>query len=164
MSLTPTLSLDGAIAGLRAQGVPLEKAEAAARQSLGIASAESIERSELDEAAREAAVEHEGDRIMRALGFDVVRFSHPGRTKQTPGIADRRYRHARRRLALWWEAKAEWGRQSPAQRAFQLAEEACGQVYVLGTHEDLLNWLMARHICRRERDGSLTPLPIEDQR
>jgi hypothetical protein len=157
-------NLDEMVEQLRAQGVPLTKAQAAAREALGMPSPESIERSELEISAREKEIEAEGDRIMRALGFDVVRFSHPGPTKQTPGIADRRYRHARRRIALWWEAKAEWGRQSPAQRDFQLTEEACGQTYVLGTHAELLNWLQLHRICRRERDGTITPLPLEDQR
>ncbi len=162
--MTAALSLDSAVESLTRQGVPIEKARRAAAQALGLPSPESIEKSALDEAAREKAVEHEGDRIMRALGFDVVRFSHPGPTKQTPGIADRRYRNARRKLVLWWEAKAEWGRQSPDQRAFQEAEEACGGIYVLGTHHDLLNWLQLRRVCRVERDGSITPLPLEDQR
>ncbi len=154
---------------LRAEADRRQQLRAQGASSFGDAQA-AIEKSKLDEAAREKAVESEGDRIMLALGFDVVRFSHPGPTKQTPGIADRRYRRPPRVIrrggalqhvpafALWWEAKAEWGRQSPDQRLFQEAEEAAGQVYVLGTHHDLVAWLTAQGIIRVESDGSITSL------
>lgn len=164
-----TLALAGAdrdamINELVRKSVPRSKAEAAVDEALGLQSRAAIEKSELDELAREKAVEAEGDRIMAALGFDVVRLSQARRSKIQPGLPDRRYRHHHRKLALWWEAKAEWGRQSPDQKAFQEAEEACGQVYVLGTHVDLLDWLQLHRVCRRERDGSITPLPIDEQR
>lgn len=120
--------------------------------------AAAIARSELEESAREKAVEHEGDRIMGALGFIAVRFSHPGKTKQTPGIPDRKYYHERRRLTLWWEAKAEWGKASPAQTEFHRMAKACGEHVVVGTHADLLNWLMSNRICRVESDGTITPI------
>lgn len=108
---------------------------------------------------REKLVEHRGDQLMRAHGFTVIRFSQARKTMQTPGIPDRRYyRPGRvdnvlagpsRGLAPWWEAKAEDGEQSPAQREFQELVEACGETYLLGTDAVLRVWL--------EQHGMLTP-------
>src|SRR4051812_46023039 len=58
---------------------------------------------EADDERLEKTHELAGDKQMAALGFEVVKFSHPGRTKQTPGIPDRRYYHRTRKLVLWWE-------------------------------------------------------------
>ena len=102
--------------------------------------------------------ELEGDRVMRSLGFDVIRFSRPGRTGQTEGIPDRRYYHRRRRLVFWWEAKAATGRQRPEQCEFQRMCEAVGDPYVLGTFDDLCAHLVAAGIA--ERDGSIL-IPTE---
>ncbi|HVX39597.1 MAG TPA: hypothetical protein VHB25_08490 [Gemmatimonadaceae bacterium] len=119
---------------------------------------------DVDEGAPEKAIEHAGDKLMLALGFEVVRFSHPGKTKQTPGIADRRYyrrpRVVERRdgkyivpaLVLWWEAKSDTGRQRPDQRLFQEMVEACGEHYVLGTHDDLIAWLVEHRVAVRVGD------------
>jgi hypothetical protein len=113
---------------------------------------------EVDEDALEKIVEHEGDKLMAALGFEIVRFSHPGRTKQTPGIPDRRYyRQPRivqrsdgqfimRPFALWWEAKSSTGEQRPDQKLFQEMVEACGETYLVGTHQVLLDWLARERI------------------
>jgi len=124
---------------------------------------------EIDEDALEKAIEHEGDKIMAALGFEIVRFSHPGKTKQTPGIPDRRYyrrpriversdgRFCTKALTLWWEAKSATGTQRPDQKLFQEMAEACGEVYVLGTHEALLAWLTLNHVAEL-RGGVLEPI------
>lgn len=80
----------------------------------------------------ERVVEAQCDDLVLQLGWQVVRFSQPRNTMQTPGIPDRKYYHMARRLTLWFECKREGGRQSQAQRRFQLMAEACGERYVLG--------------------------------
>lgn len=139
-----------------AMRIPREKAEAAARADLGISSA-AAQLPSVDEGALEKTIELEGDRLMQKLGFEVIKFSHPGKTKQTEGIADRRYYHRRRCLALWWEAKSATGAQRPGQRVFQELVEACGETYVLGTHEALINWLIEQRVAVPVGD-SLEPL------
>lgn len=132
-------------------------------------SAAAVDTSHVDAGALEKAVEHAGDQLMRALGFEVIRFSHPGKTKQTPGIADRRYYRRPRIIArrdgrflapavsLWWEAKSDSGRQRPDQRVFQELVEACGEAYVLGGVDALEAWLVARRIVVRI-GGVLEPI------
>jgi hypothetical protein len=101
----------------------------------------------------EKTVEAVADRTMENLGFEVVRFStkrprlkgserQDFSTRQTPGIADRLYIHRERRLAVWWEAKAAYGRQSADQKRFQAQVESVGWNYVLGTDDDLAFWLV----------------------
>jgi hypothetical protein len=102
---------------------------------------------------REKEVERMGDRLMSQYGFEVVRFSQARATQQTEGIPDRRYYHRARRLAVWWEAKSETGKQRVAQRKFQLMCEACGEVYLLGTHEVLAAWLRACFIGQSHAHG-----------
>lgn len=145
------------VLSLRAANVGQEAAERYARQTLGV-SGNGVEVPDVDEDALEKAIEHEGDKIMRGLGFEIVRFSQPRATKQTPGIADRRYYRRHRlvetsygrkfvgALALWWEAKSATGEQTPAERLFQEMVEACGETYLLGTHEALIAWLVERRI------------------
>jgi hypothetical protein len=117
-----------------------------------------------DEAGRlEKEIEHAGDQLMRALGFEIVRFSHPGKTKQTPGIPDRRYYHRARHLAVWWEVKAEWGTQRPDQRVFQEMCEAVSETYLLGGLAVLRTWLAGRRVCAFGVDNTPLPLPIEEQ-
>lgn len=111
---------------LRSKGATLERAEAAARRTLGLP-AQVTTADDLEDDVVDA-----GDRLMAALGFAIVRLSQKRRSKVTEGLPDRRYYHPRRRLFLWWEAKASWGKQSPAQRDFQELCDACGDPYVLG--------------------------------
>lgn len=115
-----------------------------------------------DDERLEKLHELEGDRQMRALGFEVVKFSHPGKTKQTPGIPDRRYYHRARRLVLWWEAKSATGRQRPDQRYFQEMCEACGEIYVLGTDRDLFAWLVEQRIAAWTIGDLLVALPFTE--
>jgi hypothetical protein len=118
----------------------------------------------IDEAALEKAIEHAGDTLMAKLGFEIIRFSHPGKTKQTPGISDRRYyrrpRTIERRdgsyhrpaIACWWEAKSATGEQRPGQKVFQELVMACGEHYVLGTLDALVAWLIDQRIAVRVGD------------
>ena len=80
----------------------------------------------------EKHVEHAGDQLMAALGFEIVRLSQSRASRQTPGIPDRKYYHIGHGLTLWWEAKRPGGRQSHCQMTFQLMVESCGEYYALG--------------------------------
>lgn len=91
-----------------------------------------------------------GDELMALHGFRSIHFSQARATMQTPGIPDRKYYHRGRRLACWWEAKAEGGVQSEAQRQFQLDAEACGEVYLLGGVEALVQWLKRTRFVRQD--------------
>jgi hypothetical protein len=105
--------------------------------------------------ALEKQIEHVGDVLMQKLGFEVIRFSHPGKTKQTPGIPDRRYyrrpreierpngRFLQPALVVWVEYKSAIGRQRPGQKLFQEMAESCGEAYVLGGIQELERWLAA---------------------
>jgi hypothetical protein len=115
----------------------------------------SADQLEAEDARLEKEHELAGDRQLKALGFEVVKFSHPGKTKQTPGIPDRRYYHRARRIAFWWEAKSATGTQRPDQRGFQEMCDAVGDLYVLGTDQDLFAWLVERGIAVRDECGNL---------
>ncbi|HKA65434.1 MAG TPA: hypothetical protein VKD00_06915 [Methyloceanibacter sp.] len=106
----------------------------------------------------EKQVEHAGDELMASVfgddrDFKIVRLSQSRATMQTPGIPDRRYYMPKRRMAVWWEAKTAIGRQSPFQAAFQVTCEACGEEYVVGTDEVLVDWLVAKGFAERLPNG-----------
>ncbi len=92
----------------------------------------------------EKAIEHECDKLAQKAGGRVIRFSHPGKTQQTPGIADRLYCFPARRLAVWWEVKAPHGAQRPGQVLFEELVTASGHEYACGGIGDLRAWLIAR--------------------
>lgn len=137
-----------------------EDAIRAAQRTLGV-SGSGAAIPAVDQRALEKAIEHAGDQLMQKLGFEVLRFSHPGKTKQTPGIADRRYCRRRRiveradgrfvvpGVCVWWEAKSATGEQRPGQAVFQELVTESGDHYVLGTTDALVEWLLERGIARR---------------
>ena len=144
-------------------GVARAAAEKQADAKYG--SRDTIQARELEAQAVEDKHVAEGDRIVRALGGKVVSFSQKRASKQTPGIPDRKYyfdRHASlwlfERSTFWWEAKAEWGEQSPAQKDFQAMAEACGETYVLGGIDALKHHLVKLDLCTINPDGSLEPV------
>lgn len=151
------LSLDEMTSALVSQlGWSRDRAEAEARRQLGIPTPAAAEMANVDE---DAHVE-EADRLMLALGFEIVKLSQKRRSKVTEGIPDRRYYHRRRRVTLWWEAKSDVGKQRPDQRAFQEMVEACDETYVLGNLEALKSWLVSAGVATR--DGEIfqpTPIP-----
>jgi hypothetical protein len=167
-----TLTFEAMVADGVAQGIPRAKVEAALRSKLGM-SGSSIAIAPLDERALEKVHEREGDRIMLALGFTSVHFSQARASKQSPGIADRRYYRRPRAphlggpwtatnmrneaIVLWWEVKSATGKQSADERVFQEMVEACGETYVLGTHEALIEWLVAQRLAS-VIDGILEPI------
>jgi hypothetical protein len=95
----------------------------------------------------EKHVEAIGRRMMTLLGFQTWHLSQARATNQTPGWPDMLFTHRERGLAVWWEAKRPGGKQSPAQREFELSVTACGQHYVCGTDDDLKAWCIAQRVC-----------------
>lgn len=71
-------------------------------------------------------------RLYVALGCDVIWFSQPRATMQTPGIPDLKVYCERKALTWWHETKAEQGTQSPAQIEFERRAHVCGEHYILG--------------------------------
>lgn len=114
----------------------------------------------VDEARLEKAHVRAADKQLRTLGFRVINTSQPRHAKYiTPGVPDRIYFHRTRGLGLLWEAKADTGRQSTAQRDFMLDCQACGWPYVLGTDQDLFAWLVERRVAVRDASGNLVTPP-----
>jgi hypothetical protein len=141
-------------------GVSLDAAERAADRRYG----KSVEIPAADTRRLEKQIEHECDVMMMKLGFEIIRFSHPGKTKQTIGIADRRYYRRFRAFALapmpiavWVELKSATGRQRPGQELFQELVTACDEHYVIGGIEELAAWLVQQGIATRT-GNELTPL------
>jgi hypothetical protein len=95
----------------------------------------------------EKSVGSECDRLCTMMGWDVVRFSQSRATRQTRGIPDRKY--YRDEDTFWFECKAEGGRQSVHQKAFQKMCEAAGETYLLGGLVELLEYLNRRNKVRR---------------
>lgn len=127
---------------LRALGVPADKVDAVAPDPAR------LEVSPATNAMLESKVESEGDKLMLAFGFEVVRLSQRRASKLTAGLPDRRYYHRRRQLSCWWEVKSTTGRQRPDQREFQAMVEAVGETYLLGTYEVLRDWLVSERVAR----------------
>lgn len=164
--MTATLNeFDAMVANLVAMKVPREKAEAAARKELGIQPKSELEKIRDEAELAELEDEHveAGDRLMGALGFTVVRLSQKRASKVTPGLPDRRYYHGKRRLFVWWEAKAEWGRQSKAQREFQILVESADDPYVLGGIDALKAWLVENNVATFDERGLPQPIPVSDE-
>lgn len=97
----------------------------------------------------EKQVEARGDRLMATLGFDIVRLSQPRASMVTPGLPDRRYYHRARKIAVWFEAKREGGKQSFFQQDFQAMAEACGETYLVGTDDVLVAWCRQQGLIRQ---------------
>lgn len=157
------LAFDEIVCALRAQGVPMEKAMQAARREQGAESRPEIPT--VDEApyepvgkrpresdARiidpieyqldEKAIEHRCDQLAQKAGGRVIRFSHPGKTRQTEGIADRLYCFPAHRRAVWFEVKTPRGEQRPGQVLFEEIVTASGQEYACGGIGDLRAFLI----------------------
>jgi hypothetical protein len=155
------LGYEATVRALRDQGVPEAKALKFAREQWPEVAAQQDAAALKAESRREKDVEHAGDNLMQAHGFTVVRFSQPRASKQTAGIPDRRYYRAElgrssgiggvvfsNPHALWWEAKAANGKQSPAQREFQTMAEECGETYLVGTEAVLRDYLARAGLLR----------------
>lgn len=155
MGAVPVMDRAAFVSALQlSHGVDPESAELAADRKFG----QRVEIPAADARRLEKQIEHQCDVMMQKLGFEVIRFSHPGKTKQTIGIPDRRYmrrmfnRHARavrRERCVWFECKAAGGRQRPGQKLFQELAMECGEAYVIGGIEELAEWLVEQGIATR---------------
>jgi hypothetical protein len=155
---------------MTAMQIPRAKAEAAARAKLGL-SGSGVDVPAIDERALEKQIEKDSDDMMLKLGFEAIKFSHPGKTMQTPGISDRRYyrrprviqrsdgQYVTKAWCVWVELKSSTGRQRPGQKLFQELVTACGEHYVVGGIEPLVAWLVEHRIA--ERVGNVLE-PIAD--
>jgi hypothetical protein len=148
---------DAYVLALRNANVGLEAATREANRKFGRTSS-SVAIADVDDDALEDTHAEEADKTMRALGFEVVRLSQKRRSKVTEGIPDRKYYHRGRKLTFWYESKATWGRQSPAQREFQQMAIDTGELYALGTYDDLVKWLVDHKLATIE-NGVLEPIP-----
>lgn len=88
----------------------------------------------------EKAEERKARKLMTLLGFAHWHLAQARETRQTPGWPDALYTHPEKRIAVWYEAKAPKGKQSPAQREFQRHMSMCGYEYVTGTADALIEW------------------------
>jgi hypothetical protein len=102
------LTFDEIVAGMRAQGVPVEMAERAARRELGQTGP--IAGAEIETDALEDVHVNEGKRLVRALGGFVYSSVQKRRAKVTPGQPDTLFFFPKHRLMVWWEATAGSGR------------------------------------------------------
>lgn len=100
----------------------------------------------------EKDVERACDLLMRALGFNAVRFSQARASMQTRGIPDRKY--YRDRFTFWFECKRQGGKQSPDQLAFQRMAEEAGELYLLGGLAELEFFLIDRGFARKSPMGT----------
>lgn len=98
------------------------------------------------------------DALMRALGFDVVRLSQKRRSKITPGVPDRYYLHRRRKISLWYEAKAPGGTLRPEQSEFQRMCQEAHVEHVAGGLPQLREWLEAMAFATFDAHGHPEPV------
>ena len=90
----------------------------------------------------EKAEQLEVERLYRTAACEVVRFSQPRATFQTPGIPDIRVYCVRKRCSWWHEVKRpKGGKQSDEQKLFQAMAERCGETYILGGWEEAYAYL-----------------------
>ena len=152
------------VAEMVARGIPRERAEASARAHLGIQPRSALEqiRDDAEISELEDDVVEEADRIMRALGFTVIRLSQKRASKVTPGVPDRYYLHPRRKLALWYEGKSSTGRARPEQLQFQQLCRDTGVHHVLGGLDRLREWLTWQRVATFDENGMPQPIPIQE--
>jgi hypothetical protein len=99
----------------------------------------------------EKEVEAQCDQLMKALGWQLVRFSQPRHTMQSHGIPDRRYYPPRDRRGdewgpFWFECKREGGKQRPEQKDFEQMCRKHEEDYVLGGLKELAAYLREKKI------------------
>lgn len=76
-------------------------------------------------------------RLYISVGCEVDWYSQPRESMQTKGIPDMKVYAVRKGLTWWHEAKRPvGGKQSDAQRRFQVRAQACGEHYILGGWEE----------------------------
>lgn len=92
--------------------------------------------------ALESEEQRDVTKLVRRLGGNVVSFSQPRRTMQTPGIPDLKIYFPARGLTWWQEMKRMEGGKMTKQRKeqveFQVMAEKCGEVYVKGGYDSVV--------------------------
>lgn len=120
---------DRFVAALLAKGVPREKAEAVARENLGIPAPSALALEERREKEEQRACW----KIFRAHGCEVFWLSQARASKQTPGLADMFVFAPRYNAAWWFETKRPVGGiQSKVQQRFEELCHQCGVRYIIG--------------------------------
>lgn len=155
------LEFDAMVAELRRKGVPLDKAQAAAREALGIRApvAETprvtpnainvdgrpdplggfVRNPNIDEDDEQLEVID----LFRAYGAVVRSTSQKRRSKLAIGIADLIVMFPTHGFALWWETKRQvGGEQRPDQAVFEADCRASGWTYRLGDRYDAARYLV----------------------
>src|ERR1041385_104771 len=92
---------------------------------------------------------------MDALGFTCWHLSQNRASRQTPGWPDMLFTHPGKGLAVYYEAKRQGGKQSPAQQEFQRHIEAAGGQYVTGTAQVLADWCVQKALMHTTVTGGL---------
>ena len=98
----------------------------------------------------EKEIQAQGVALYRRAGCTVVHLSQPRRTMQTPGIPDTKVYAPQCSQAWWHEWKGPRGKQSEAQRAFQVRAVRCGERYILGGLREAEDQLVRIGLARRD--------------
>lgn len=80
----------------------------------------------------ERDIQTQGVALYRRAGCTVIHLSQPRRTMQTPGIPDTKVYAPHLGQSWWHEWKGPRGKQSEAQRQFQVNAVRCGERYIIG--------------------------------
>jgi hypothetical protein len=153
------LSYQETVNGLRAVGVPLEKAEREARRQC----ADAPDPAPV-ESARDAAVDEKAEQRavwgrFTVCGFHGYWLSQARASKQTPGLPDLWFVHRIKPVALWWETKRQvGGEHSDAQIEFAAECSRAGVGYGTGDRYHAEQWLVA-HGFAQLVNGVLEPIP-----
>lgn len=123
-------------------------------------------------AAPESKVQRALIEVLEVFGYVVYRVGQRNATgTQDPGVSDLIALCARDRLILFVEAKKVGGRQSLAQRGFQLAIEAAGGYYILADDAVVLAGVLAllraqstRARERREEEAEMLRVHLSQER
>ena len=98
----------------------------------------------------EKDVQREQYKLLEAMGYWIGWMSQPRKSHQTTGLGDLYAMHKIRGV-LWVESKQDEGKQSPAQRDFQIACLSFGVACVVGGVPELVHYLNYGKILRWPR-------------
>lgn len=121
------------VEALTAQGVPLERAQARARELCNDAPPLAGEEPERDARVLEGKEQAEVYKLFRGFGCEVYNLSQARASKQAPGLGDAWVVHRSLPLAWWWETKRQVGGElSAAQERMRDNCLRCGIAYYSG--------------------------------
>lgn len=144
----PLFTFDQMVSGLMRSGVPKLRAEAVARQKLGI-----VLTDERDAKTREMEEQREVADRYRAYGFKVYSTSQYRPAKISGGFPDLWCVHERLPIAFWWEVKRQVGGEySGEQLDFNADCARCGIPYGSGDRHAAAEHLIALGLAYRDGD------------